>query len=96
MKVGTNIRGLNTAATLWCSAAIGVMAVASYFLGATLVALTILSTNMLLRPLVVKINRRPAEEAVQGEVWWTYMMDITCCEAEEAHIRALHLARLDR
>lgn len=94
MKEGANIRGLNTAATLWCSAAIGVMAGAGYFLGATLVALTILSTNMLLRPLVVKINRQPADDAVKGEVWWIYMMDVTCREDEEAHIRALLLQGL--
>ena len=94
MKEGANIRGLNTAATLWCSAAIGVMAGAGYFLAAALVALTILATNMLLRPLVVKINRQPAEEAVQGEVWWTYMMDVVCREPDEAHIRALLLQGL--
>lgn len=94
MKEGANIRGLNTAATLWCSAAIGVMAGAGYFLGATLVALVILATNMLLRPLVLVINRQPSQEAVQGEVWWNYMMDVVCKETDEAHIRALLLQGL--
>lgn len=38
MREGANIRGLNTAATLWCSAAVGVMAGAGYYLGALFVA----------------------------------------------------------
>ncbi len=93
MKEGANIRGLNTAATLWCSAAIGVMAGAGYFLAATLVALAILATNMLLRPLVILINRQPLS-ASQGEMEWTYELAVTCREAEEAHIRALMLQGL--
>ena len=93
MKEGANIRGLNTAATLWCSAAIGVMAGAGYFVAAALVALVILATNMLLRPVVLLINRQPIE-AVQGVVWWHYMMDVVCREADEAHIRALLLQGL--
>src|ERR1700757_2243490 len=40
-KEGLNVRGLNTAATLWCSGAVGVLAGAGYWrhaaLGATLV-----------------------------------------------------------
>ncbi len=93
MKEGANIRGLNTAATLWCSAAIGVMAGAGYYLGAALVAGVILATNMLLRPLVILVNRQPVETS-QGEVWWTYTLDIVCREEDEAHIRALLLQGL--
>lgn len=93
MKEGANIRGLNTAATLWCSAAIGVMAGAGYYLAAAVVALVILATNMLLRPVVLMINRQPIE-AVKGEVWWVYMMEVVCRESDEAHIRALLLQGL--
>jgi putative Mg2+ transporter-C (MgtC) family protein len=35
-REGLNVRGLNTAATLWCSAAIGVLAGAGYLIYATL------------------------------------------------------------
>ncbi|MCH8498576.1 MAG: MgtC/SapB family protein [Marinobacter sp.] len=93
MKEGANIRGLNTAATLWCSAAIGVMAGAGYFLAALIVAGMILATNVLLRPLVIMINRAPAEDR-QGETLWLYTMDVICKEVEEAHIRALLLQGL--
>lgn len=93
MKEGANIRGLNTAATLWCSAAIGVMAGAGFYLAATLVAVAILATNTLLRPLVIMINRQPLE-ASQGEIEWTYELAVTCKEPQEAHIRALMLQGL--
>jgi putative Mg2+ transporter-C (MgtC) family protein len=55
-KDGTNVRGLNTAATLWCSAAIGALCgLGALNLAAVLVA-TILFTNMVLRPLAYRLN----------------------------------------
>lgn len=93
MKEGANIRGLNTAATLWCSAAIGVMAGTGYYLAACVVAFVILLTNVALRPLVVMINRQPLED-VQGEIWWIYSLDVCCRDEDEAHIRALLLQGL--
>lgn len=62
MKEGTNVRGLNTAATLWSSAAVGCCAGAD--LAAQAVALTVfvLAGNTLLRPLVNAINRTPLNE----------------------------------
>src|SRR6516225_5001867 len=59
MKEGRNVWGLNTAATLWCSAAVG--ACAGSDLAFQAVALTgfVLAGNTLLRPLVNAINRAP-------------------------------------
>ncbi|MBB5022887.1 MgtC/SapB family protein [Desulfurispira natronophila] len=93
LKEGANIRGLNTAATLWCSAAIGVMAGAGYFLAAALVTGVILTTNTLLRPLVSVVNRQPLQ-ASSGELEWAYQMKVSCTETQEAHIRALLLQGL--
>jgi putative Mg2+ transporter-C (MgtC) family protein len=93
MKEGANIRGLNTAATLWCSAAIGVLAGADFYAAAIMVTLCILAVNILLRPLSVLINRQPLETS-QDEVDWTYEISVTCRESEEAHIRALMLQGL--
>lgn len=93
MKEGANIRGLNTAATLWCSAAIGVLAGADFYAAAIMVTLCILAVNILLRPLSVLINRQPLETS-QDEVDWTYEITVTCRESEEAHIRALMLQGL--
>ncbi|WP_245652542.1 MgtC/SapB family protein [Novosphingobium capsulatum] len=59
MKEGTHIRGLNTAATLWASAAVGCFAGARKPAEAVLVAGFVLAGNTLLRPLVDAVNRRP-------------------------------------
>src|SRR5438445_5712456 len=62
MKEGTNVRGLNTAATLWASAAVGACAGADMVAQAVLLTAFVLMTNTLLRPLVNAINRLPFDE----------------------------------
>jgi putative Mg2+ transporter-C (MgtC) family protein len=62
MKEGTNVRGLNTAATLWSSAAVGACAGADMVAQAVLLAGFVLTANTLLRPLVNAINRLPFDE----------------------------------
>lgn len=52
MREGMNIRGLNTAATLWCSAGIGVLSGLGLYQLATIAALLILCANILLRRLL--------------------------------------------
>jgi putative Mg2+ transporter-C (MgtC) family protein len=59
MKEGANVRGLNTAATLWGSAAVGACAGADMVAQAVLLTAFILMTNTLLRTLVNAINRLP-------------------------------------
>src|ERR1700731_5024315 len=58
-REGMSVRGLNTAATLWCSAAVGVLAGAGYPAYATLATGFVLVVNLLLRPIVMFINRQP-------------------------------------
>ncbi len=62
MKEGANVRGLNTAATLWGSAAVGACAGAEQWLPAILAAGFVISANTLLRPVVNRINRAPLSE----------------------------------
>lgn len=87
-KEGLSVRGLNTAATLWCSAAVGVLAGAGYPLYAALSAALVVSVNLILRPLVYSINRQPMDGA---EVETSYVVTVVCRSAEEAHVRALLL-----
>lgn len=49
-KDGGTVRGLNTAATLWCTAAIGVLASSGYFLLASAATGTLILSNLLFRP----------------------------------------------
>jgi putative Mg2+ transporter-C (MgtC) family protein len=62
MKQGSNVWGLNTAATLWCSAAVGASAGADLAFEAIALTAFVLAGNTLLRPLVKTINRAPIQE----------------------------------
>ena len=59
LKDGASIRGLNTAATLWCSAAVGTFAGSGMPGEAAALAAFVLAGNTLLRPLVHWVDRRP-------------------------------------
>lgn len=61
MREEGNVRGLNTAATLWGSAAVGACAGADLLLEAGLGAVFVLAANTLLRPVVNRINREPID-----------------------------------
>jgi len=63
MKEGMNVRGLNTAATLWSSAAVGCCAGADMIAQAGALTVFVLAGNTLLRPLVNAINRVPLDES---------------------------------
>lgn len=70
LKDGFNIRGLNTAATLWCTAAVGTLAGIGRIDLAATGALGVLTANLVLRPVARMINRTPAtpdEESVSGK-----------------------------
>jgi len=90
-REGLNVRGLNTAATLWCSAAIGVLAGAGYAWYAAIATAFVVLVNVLLRPIVSFINRQPL---VSTELEVGYVVSITCRSPDEAHIRALLLQSL--
>lgn len=62
MKDGGKVWGLNTAATLWCSAAVGTLSGIGLMAEAVVVTLAVLAGNTLLRPRVNAINRAPVDE----------------------------------
>jgi putative Mg2+ transporter-C (MgtC) family protein len=85
-KEGVNVRGLNTAATLWCSGAVGLLAGAGHWRRAILAAGLVAGVNLVLRPLVGLINRQSLETA---EIETSYVVTVTCRAPEEAQIRVL-------
>lgn len=91
LRDGFNVRGLSTAATLWCSAAVGVLAGSGFALLATEVGALILATHLLLNPLGRWINRRALQE---NETEQYYRIELTCKACDEARIRALLLKGL--
>jgi putative Mg2+ transporter-C (MgtC) family protein len=74
MKEGTNVRGLNTAATLWASAAVGSCAGADMLAQAAALTVFVLAGNTLLRPLVNAINRAPIDEQASEATYFVKLL----------------------
>lgn len=88
MRQGVSIHGLNTAATLWCAAAIGTFSGAGRLAPAAVVALFVLLTNLFLHPLVRIINRQPLPRTSDAEVGIEYAISVTCRKRDEMSVRA--------
>lgn len=88
MREDGNVRGLNTAATLWGSAAVGAAAGADLILEAALATIFVLAANTLLRPIVNTINRKPLDGHSVEVTNTVYLI------AERSH-QKLILARLE-
>ncbi|KIU51277.1 MgtC/SapB family protein [Bradyrhizobium elkanii] len=70
MKQGMDVRGLNTAATLWSSAAVGSCAGADMVAQAAALTVFVIAGNTLLRPLVNAINRIPLDEKASEATYY--------------------------
>src|ERR1700724_1882928 len=92
MKEGMNVRGLNTAATLWASAAVGCCAGADMVAQAALLTVFVLGGNTLLRPLVNAIDRIPIDEKSTEA---SYDVLVTTDTGSVDSIRELLLERLE-
>ena len=84
-KDAGGVRGLNTAATIWCSAAIGAICGLGSIAYAATVAGVVLLANVGLRPLAYKLH--PIQQA-GGEQEVVYAFELVCRAEDEAHIRA--------
>jgi putative Mg2+ transporter-C (MgtC) family protein len=87
LREGINVRGLNTAATLWCSAMVGTFAGAGQLVASAVAGAIVVLTNLFLRPLIYMINRQP----MGAEIETRYSVELRCHGQEEAHVRALLL-----
>jgi putative Mg2+ transporter-C (MgtC) family protein len=90
-KDAGSVRGLNTAATIWCSAAIGAMSGLGAISYAAILAVVVLLANIVLRPLAYKLH--PAQQTT-GDEEATYALELVCRAEDEARIRALLLQAL--
>lgn len=84
-KEGFNVRGLNTAATLWATAAVGTLCGSGFLPEAAAGAAAVIGANVLLRPLVHRINRQPFE---QTELSREYTLRVVCRESDESTVRS--------
>lgn len=82
IKDGANIRGLNTAATLWCDAAIGVLCASGHLVEAGIGSLLILFANVVLRFLTLKISKHNLKHQL-------YDLNIICKKDNEQNVKNL-------
>jgi putative Mg2+ transporter-C (MgtC) family protein len=88
-KEGGTVHGLNTAATVWCSAAVGSLSGIGQWQYAVAMAMAVLLTNAVLRPLAYKL--RPGLKEVETN----YHLELTCAAKDETQVRALLLSAVD-
>jgi len=74
MKDGMNVRGLNTAATLWCSAAIGSLSGMGYTTEAVIGTVFILLAHLVLRPLGNKLSTLPLDKAAKTQLCYIFTL----------------------
>lgn len=57
-REGPNVHGLNSAATIWCSAAIGCIAASGYFIDALICTFLVITVNTVIEPLEEWLKNR--------------------------------------
>jgi putative Mg2+ transporter-C (MgtC) family protein len=92
-KENMQVRGLNTAATIWCSASVGVIAGLGYAHYAAVVMVGVLVTNTVLRPLAYKLHP-PTPTSAPEEM--NYHFEFICRPTDESRMRALLLQTVSR
>jgi len=75
LREGLTVRGLNTAATLWCAVAIWSLSGAGLLLHAGIGTVAVLVANLILRPLGYRINQQPLKGT---ELELCYRCDVIC------------------
>ncbi|WP_028225456.1 MgtC/SapB family protein [Paraburkholderia ferrariae] len=86
MRDKGSIQGINTAATLWCSAAVGVLSGAGHYGPAAAGTVAVLIINTALRELSRVINATPVSAA---DLVREYVLTVVCREEDEIHIRTV-------
>jgi putative Mg2+ transporter-C (MgtC) family protein len=86
MRTGLSVYGLNTASTIWCSAAIGVLSGSGFFAAALVGTGFVLSINICLRPLANWVGRHSKSK---GEHEFLYSLQLLCRNRQENMARTL-------
>ena len=92
LREGLNVRGLATAATMWCSAAVGVLAGMGFLKEAAIGTVAVLAVHLALRPLAHKID---VTTKAAPEVETIYRMRVVCQATEAAVIRAIFMRHIN-
>jgi len=91
-KEGLNVRGLNTAATMWCTAAIGALTSSGLIIYATASVVILIGSNLVFRFIAARVQPL----ALFGEEENTYVLSVTCLEEYEFPIRSTIITNLSK
>ncbi len=83
-----NVKGINTAATIWCTASIGVIVAAGYIIFGAVATVLIILVNLIFKPIGSRIKPLKIFQDV-GEKY--YSLKIICEETKEIAIRRMIL-----
>jgi putative Mg2+ transporter-C (MgtC) family protein len=92
LREGFNVRGMNTAATLWCTAAEGTLAGAGFPVHAAIGTAAVLFVHLTLRPLVCRIE---AWVKTAQEVETVYRVRVCCEDRQESVVRLVFLRHVN-
>ena len=92
LREGMNVKGMNTAATLWCSGAVGAIAGAGQLLYAFSATVIVLALHVCLRPVSNWIDARQKKAT---DVDTAYKLHVVCQGKEEATVRAIVLRHIN-
>lgn len=82
-KDGFNIRGINTAATIWCTAGVGVLTGAGLYLYAAAATVCLTVANIVLR----LVSNRLLHWKIADDNGGTFRLHLTCSQEREDEIR---------
>ncbi|MDG4946434.1 MgtC/SapB family protein [Weeksellaceae bacterium KMM 9713] len=86
MKDGFNVRGLNTAATIWCSAAVGTLAGMGFYTEAIITTSAVVLSHLILRPISIRLSKISAYRKTEVKETY-YQVSIQCDAKDEANVR---------
>jgi putative Mg2+ transporter-C (MgtC) family protein len=85
LREGLTVRGMNTAATLWCTAAVGVLCGSGLPWHGLAIAVTVLAINTGLRPIARWIDARQRGSSSAA----IYRLQVVCVERDAAVVRSI-------
>lgn len=94
MKDGFGVRGLNTAATIWCSAAVGTLAGMGFFSGAIVTTTAVVLSHLILRPISVRLSKLSAYRKTKVKETY-YQVSIQCSLNIESNVRLWVLSHIE-
>jgi putative Mg2+ transporter-C (MgtC) family protein len=91
LRDGASVRGLNTAATLWCASAIGALVGSGFLFQGYVGTFAVVAANLVFRPVAERIKFRPLVKASKIR----YRCHVVCYRQDEVSVRSLLLQSIN-